>query len=89
MDELFQEVFSMIKLYNLDHCPYCRKVREKLAELNLQYETIEVPKEKSLRQEVIQVSGQPSVPVLVDGDVIIADDDNQAVAYLEQKYGKK
>lgn len=79
----------MIKLYNLDHCPYCRRVREKLAELNLEYEKIDVPREKSERQEVIAVSGQPSVPVLVDGDVIIADDDDKAIAYLEEKYGQK
>jgi len=79
----------MIKLYNLDHCPYCRRVREKLAELNLEYEKIDVPREKSERQEVIAVSGQPSVPVLVDGDVIIADDDDKAIAYLEEKYRNK
>ncbi len=79
----------MIKLYNLEHCPYCRRVREKLSELNLEYEKIDVPREKSERQEVIAVSGQPSVPVLVDGDVIIADDDDKAIAYLEGKYGQK
>lgn len=79
----------MIKLYNLEHCPYCRRVREKLAELNLEYDKIEVPKDKTERLEVIQASGQASVPVLVDGDVIIADDDDQAIAYLEEKYGKK
>lgn len=79
----------MIKLYNLEHCPYCRRVREKLAELGLQYEKIEVPRDKAERHEIVQVSGQPSVPVLVDGDVIIADDDDQAIAYLDQKYGQK
>lgn len=79
----------MIKLYNLDHCPYCRRVREKLGDLSLEYEKIDVPREKSERQEVIAVSGQPSVPVLVDGDVIIADDDDKAIAYLEEKYGQR
>lgn len=77
----------MIKLYNLDHCPYCRKVREALSELKLDYELVEVPRERETRQEVFAVSGQYFVPVLVDGDVVIADDDEKAVAYLKERYG--
>jgi glutaredoxin len=78
----------MIKLFNLDHCPYCRRVREKLAELGLEYEKIDVPRDKAERHMVVAVSGQASVPVLVDGEVIIADDDDKAIEYLEQKYAK-
>lgn len=79
----------MLKLYNLDHCPYCRNVREVLAELGLSYELIEVPKDREQRSEVVAVSGQVFVPVLVDNDVIIADDDDKAIKYLKEKYGKK
>jgi glutaredoxin 3 len=79
----------MIILYNLETCPYCRRVREKLQELGLEYQKIDVPKAKSERRQVVEISGQVFVPVLVDGDVIIADDDDQAIAYLEEKYGKK
>lgn len=77
----------MIKLFNLEHCPYCRRVREKLDQLGLEYQLIEVHPERTLRQDVIDISGQTAVPVLVDGDVIIADDDDRAIAYLEEKYG--
>lgn len=79
----------MIRLYNLDHCPYCKRVREKLAELNLEYERIDVPKSKEERSEVVRVSGQSSVPVLVDGNVVIADDDDRIIEHLEGKYGTR
>jgi glutathione S-transferase len=32
------------------------------------------------------VSGQTSIPVLVDGDVVL-DDDDLIIPYLEKKYG--
>ncbi|HSL94234.1 MAG TPA: glutathione S-transferase N-terminal domain-containing protein [Bacillota bacterium] len=79
----------MILLYNLDHCPYCRKVREVLSELALDYELVEVPKERDARNEVFAASGQYFVPVLIDGDIIIADDDEKAITYLRDKYANQ
>lgn len=75
-----------LKLYNADWCWYCRRVRRKLDELGLEYECIEVPIRHSQRQEVMQVSGQSSVPVLVDGATVL-DDDDVIIPYLEEKYG--
>jgi glutaredoxin 3 len=76
-----------MRLYNAAWCWYCRRVREKLDALGLEYEVIEVPIPFSQRREVIEVSGQPSVPVLVDGDVVL-DDDDVIIPYLEEKYGR-
>lgn len=76
-----------MKLYNLTGCPYCRMVTDKLAELKIEYETVEVPRERSARKEVFEVSKQWTVPVLVDGDVML-DDEEKILPYLDQKYGK-
>ena len=73
-------------LYNLDPCPYCRMVRDRLKELNLEYKTIEVPGSHRDRREVFAVSGQYLVPVLVDGDIIL-DDEEKILPYLDKKYG--
>lgn len=78
----------MIKLYQLEHCPYCKIVREKLEELQVSYITVPVPKAKEERKELIEVSGQHFVPTLIDGDVIIADDEQAIVAHLEKNYRK-
>jgi glutathione S-transferase len=77
-----------MKLYNLESCPYCVMVRNKLEELGLEYEKIEVPRDRSQRTEVFEVSKQWTVPVLVDGDVML-DDEEKILPYLDQKYGKK
>jgi len=76
----------MMKLYNADWCWYCRRVREKLDALGLDYEVVEVPIPHSKRREVLRVSGQTSVPVLVDGETVI-DDDDRIIPYLEERYG--
>jgi glutaredoxin 3 len=77
-----------LRLYNASWCWYCQRVRDKLDELGLDYEAIEVPIRHSERKEVIEVSGQPSVPVLVDGDKVL-DDDDIIIPYLERTYGSK
>lgn len=75
-----------MKLYDLDSCPYCRMVRDKLAELNISYEKVSVPPSRPDRKEVYEVSGQWTVPVLVDGDVML-DDEEKILPYLDEKYG--
>lgn len=77
----------MMKLYQFEGCPYCKLVREKLSELQITYLNVNVPRDKAERHEVVQVSGQPSVPVLVDGDTVL-DDEEKILPYLEEKYGK-
>ncbi|MDQ6767865.1 MAG: glutaredoxin family protein [Candidatus Eremiobacteraeota bacterium] len=76
-----------MKLYNADWCWYCQRVRKKLDELGLDYDVVEVPIRHSQRKEVIEVSGQSSVPVLVDGDRVL-DDDDMIIPYLDQTYGR-
>ncbi len=75
----------MIKLYNIDGCGYCGMVRRVLEELNVEYEKIDVPWPQMQRKEVYQVSGQYTVPVLVDGDKIF-DDEYEIIHYLKQAY---
>ena len=76
-----------MKLYNLESCPFCELVRDKLDELSLTCEITEVPGPRQLRKEVFEVSGQYLVPVLVDGDIVL-DDEDKIVKYLEETYGK-
>jgi glutathione S-transferase len=78
-----------LKLYELDGCPYCAKVKDKLAELDLDYESVMVPRAHADRTEVEEVSGQTGVPVLTDpaNDVEGMPESDDIVAYLEKTYG--
>ncbi|HEV3158350.1 MAG TPA: glutathione S-transferase N-terminal domain-containing protein [Candidatus Baltobacteraceae bacterium] len=75
-----------IVLYQAEWCPYCARVRSKLTELLLDHRVVNVPREHHLRGIVKEVSGQTGIPVMVDGDVIL-DDDDTIIPYLEKTYG--
>lgn len=81
---------STITLYELPGCYYCQMVRTKLEELGLDYEVVDVPGPHSQRTEVRGVSGQTSVPVIVDEAHGIdgLNESSDIVAYLERTYGK-
>ena len=75
----------MLKLYNLEGCPYCRMVTDVLDAKHIPYKKIEVPASRYHRQEVIRVSGQALVPVLVDGDRVFKDEE-EILEHLSRKY---
>ena len=77
-----------IVLYQAEWCGYCARVRAKLTDLLLDYKVVNVPPSHALRTVVREVSGQTSIPVLVDGDVVL-DDDDDIIPYLEKTYGQK
>ncbi|WP_415379130.1 glutaredoxin family protein [Halosimplex sp. TS25] len=74
-------------LYQLDGCPYCEKVADRMDELDLDYDSVWVDALHSDRNEVKRVSGQRGVPVLVDDDrgVTMAESE-KIVEYLDASY---
>jgi glutaredoxin len=74
-------------LYQLDGCPYCEKVADRLDELDVEYETKWVEALHSKRDEVKRVSGQRGVPILVDEDhgVTMAESE-RILEFAEQTY---
>jgi glutathione S-transferase len=78
-----------IELYELEGCPYCAKVTNKLDDLGLEYESHQVPRAHGERTEVEELSGQTGVPVLVDHEhgVEGMPESDDIVEYLEETYG--
>jgi len=77
-----------IVLYQAEWCGYCARVRAKLTDLLLDYKVVNVPPSHAQRTVVREVSGQTGIPVMVDGDVVL-DDDDDIIPYLEKTYGQK
>lgn len=79
----------MIELYQFEGCPFCRKVREKLTELQIDYICRNTPHGSPRRQELVKIGGKDQVPLLVDKEKGIKMYESDAiVAYLEKEYGK-
>lgn len=75
-------------LYRLEGCPYCERVVDRLAELDLEFESVWVEGMHSRRDVVKRVSGQREVPVLVESDrgTTMAES-GRIMAYLDNQYG--
>ena len=52
-------------MFSKTHCPYCQKVRNLFAEMNIDYKTFELDKEENgsaIQDELQRISGQRTVP---------------------------
>ena len=78
---------ELLELYNFEASPYCRKVREALCELNLDYKVHNVAKLSSRRPELVARGGKMLVPYLIDPntDTEMYESDD-IVAYLNRTY---
>lgn len=76
----------MIALHQLRRCPWAAAVRQALANVGQDYGAVQVPYAREARNEVRALTGQETTPVLVDGDVVVAES-RRIVAYLYGTYG--
>ena len=60
-----------IRLYTGDYCPFCRRVRNELDRLGLDYDVVDADVDG--REEVIRLSGQRAIPILTIGDEVLVD----------------
>lgn len=58
---------QILRLYDIENCPYCRLVREALTELDLDVEIYPCPKQGGIyRNQVAELGGKHQFPFLVD-----------------------
>ena len=64
-----------IKVYSTPTCPFCVRTKQFLKENNIDFEDIDVSANQEKVQEMVQKSGQMSVPVLdIEGEIIVGFD---------------
>ncbi len=79
---------QLLELYDFEACPYCRRVREVLSELDLDYVEHPVGKGSARRAQLKKIGGKVQVPFLIDpntGQKMYESDD--IIAYLNKTYG--
>lgn len=74
-------------LYQFEMCPYCAKVRNKLDNLGLEYEKVNVShnRDDALRKELLEKSGVATVPVLKADNKYIGES-SDIIEFLEQNF---
>ncbi len=62
----------MITLYSTPTCHYCKKYEELFKQNCIEFKKVDVSADSKLAEEMIQKSGQISVPVLdINGEIIV------------------
>jgi glutaredoxin-like YruB-family protein len=66
---------KQVKIYSTPTCPYCIRVKQFLKENKIVFEDLDVSSSQEAAEEMIQKSGQMTVPVLdIDGEIIMGFD---------------
>ena len=83
---------AKLTLYQFKDCPYCAKVRAKLDSLELEYDKVNVlrNREDPIRKELWRQSGVPTVPVLKITDKnqpdLFIGESEKIIDYLQQHF---
>jgi len=64
-----------VKVYSTPTCPWCVRAKEYLKSKNVDFDDLDVSKDREAAAEMIKKSGQRGVPVLdIDGNIIVGFD---------------
>ncbi len=74
-----------VKVYTLPTCPHCHQAKEFLLHKNIPFTDFNVAEDTKARDEMIQLTNQRSVPVIIiDGKIIIGFDQHKINEALAQ-----
>jgi len=77
-----------VELFEFEACPYCRKVREAMTEMDIAYICRPCPKGSNNREQVIARGGKAMFPYLVDPNTGTEMYESEAIiTYLMAQYG--
>ncbi|OEL32214.1 hypothetical protein BAE44_0006766 [Dichanthelium oligosanthes] len=79
-----------LQLYEFEACPFCRRVREAMTELDLSAEVYPCPKGSLRHREVVKkIGGKEQFPLLVDASTgVTMYESGDIVKYLFRHYGQ-
>lgn len=74
-----------IKVYSTPTCGYCHQAKAFLKERGIQFTDVDVSRDRAAAREVVELTGQMGVPVIVvDGEVIIGFDRSRLEMLIAQ-----
>lgn len=74
----------IVKVYGTETCPWCVKAREFLKTKKIKFEYVDVGNDENARIEMVENSGQLSVPQIeINGNIIIGFDKKAIEEELE------
>jgi len=75
-----------VRVFSTPSCPYCFTLKKFLKEHNIEFEDIDVSKDKKALAEMIEKTNQMGVPVIeIDGKIVIGFDKEKISQLLKIK----
>ena len=71
-----------IKIYSTPTCPYCKMAKQYLSTKGIPYRDFDVSTNQAALEEMVKLSGQMGVPVIVINDQIIVGFDKTRIDSL-------
>ncbi len=71
-----------VTVYSTQNCPYCRLAKAFLDRNNIPYRSVDVGIDRKAAKEMVEISGQYGVPVIVAGDEVIVGFDTDRLREL-------
>ena len=68
-----------VKVFSTATCPYCQKAKAYLDEKGVKYENIDISGNPGAVEEMISLSGQMGVPVIIIDDKVVVGFDKEAI----------
>ena len=75
-------MLKTVKIYSTPTCHFCALAKEFLTENNIPFENIDILTNVEARKEMVELSGQMGVPVIVIGEDIIVGFNKGKIAEL-------
>lgn len=67
-------------IYSTPTCHFCKMAKDFFSEKGVQFENFDVSQDAAKREEMIKMTGQLGVPVIVIGDSVMVGFDRQKIA---------
>lgn len=71
-----------VKMYSTPTCGYCNVAKDFFDENNVEYEVFDVSVDEAKRKELVNISGQMGVPVIVIGENVVIGFDQAKISEL-------
>lgn len=77
-------------LYHFETCPYCRRVRRAMRDLDVAFELRDIHREPAAKEALVEATGRATVPVLAveeDGQTRWMPESSDIVRFLYDRFG--
>lgn len=72
----------IVKVYSTPTCPYCIRAKEYLSSKGVEFQNIDISQDQAAAEEMVKLSGQMGVPVIVIGEEVITGFDKARIERL-------